>query len=90
MAELGASIIELLPPHGVLYVPVDPRLSNNVVDTIHYASPITLGTPVSSNPSFSQTLYLLEAFGEVGADLHRLVFDVGVLFYCPVLLHCIS
>jgi len=36
MAELGVTIMELLPPHGVLHVPVDSRLSNNVVDTIHH------------------------------------------------------
>ncbi|KIM25666.1 hypothetical protein M408DRAFT_205938 [Serendipita vermifera MAFF 305830] len=61
MAELGMSILERLPQHGVLHVPVDPRVSNDVVDIIHHTLYL-LG-------AFSEA-------GATPTDLYRLVFDV--------------
>jgi hypothetical protein len=59
MAELGVAVLELLPPHGVLHVPVDPRLSNNVVDTIHHVRYIYLSLICLANSTLVIRPYTL-------------------------------
>jgi hypothetical protein len=36
IAELGKAMQDMVPPHGVIYVPLDTRIANNVVDIVQH------------------------------------------------------